>query len=244
MREVIWPTGTKLSFGGRSAGVILEGMTKLAEPIFSRQTRAERIADGALHMLGIGLALTGAVLLVMLALGRGSPGLTVATSVYAGALVATFVASACYHLMPWEAARPVLRRLDHAAIYFKIAGTYTPLATMIGGAFAWSVLSIVWALAAVGATAKVFFWQTPGRFGTALYLGLGWLSLALLWPMARTLPAGGTALVVLGGLLYSLGTVFFVRDSLRFQNAIWHAFVLAASGCFFGAIAWSVAVTA
>lgn len=208
-------------------------------------SRAERIADGTVHAIGVLLAVTGAVLLIVIAASGGIGGLhgghVAAISVYGAALIATFVASACYHMTPWERARPALRRLDHAAIYLKIAGTYTPLVVLIGSGFAYVVLGLVWALAIGGAVVKVFFWHAPGRLGPALYLIMGWLSVALIWPMAATLPPIGTGLVVAGGLLYSFGVIFFTWESLRFSNAIWHGFVLAASGCFFAAIALGVA---
>ena len=99
-----------------------------AYPQFSR---AERIADGTVHGLGVVFAITGAVLLLVLAAGQADGSLIAGLAVYAGALIATFVASAIYHMTPWEPARPWLRRLDHAAIYLKIAGTYTPFVIMI-----------------------------------------------------------------------------------------------------------------
>jgi hemolysin III len=211
-------------------------------------SRAERIADGTIHALGVVLAASGAILLIALAASGGLEGLSGAqigaVCVYGVALTLTFVASACYHMTPWEGLRPALRRIDHAAIYLKIAGTYTPFVVLIGTGFAYLVLGLVWALAIGGAVVKVFFWHRPGRLGPAVYLLLGWLSVALIWPMAMTLPALGTGLVVAGGLLYSLGVIFFSWESLRFSNAIWHGFVLAGSACFFWAIAIGVSAAA
>ncbi|QQA43252.1 PAQR family membrane homeostasis protein TrhA [Pelagovum pacificum] len=214
-------------------------LLKSGYPVFSR---AERIADFAMHFVGLGFAIVGAVLLIVMSAGA-KPGLMIAAvSIYGAALIATFAASTLYHFTPWDGARPIFRRLDHAAIYLKIAGTYTPLVALIGSVFAWAVLGAVWLLAVVGAAAKLFFWETPGHWATALYLVLGWLSLALMWPLAQKLPVGGMTLIVIGGLLYSAGTIFYSLKNLRFQNAIWHGFVVAASACFFAAIAWSVAV--
>ena len=185
--------------------------------------------------------MTGAVLLIVFAAIYGTPGGTIAAvAVYAGALIATFTASAVYHMTPWDAARPVLRRIDHAAIYLKIAGTYTPLVLLIGTGFAYVVLGLVWVLAIAGAVAKLFFWSSPGRLGPWLYLVLGWLSVALVWPLVQTLPPVATALVVAGGLLYSAGVIFFSWENLKYSNAIWHGFVLAASACFFAAITLGV----
>ncbi|ROU02493.1 PAQR family membrane homeostasis protein TrhA [Histidinibacterium lentulum] len=212
-----------------------------AYPVYSRP---EKVADGVMHLVGTGFAITGAVLLIVLASGARPPGMVAAVSVYGAAMTLSFVISACYHMTPWERLRPGLRRLDHAAIFLKIAGTYTPLVALIGSTFAWAVLGIVWTLAAAGALIKLFIARAPGRLNTVLYLVLGWSSLALIWPLAQELPAGGTTLVFAGGLLYTAGTVFLHWENLRYQNAVWHGFVLAASACFFAAITWGVAVQA
>ncbi len=202
--------------------------------------RSERIADGVIHGLAVTLAITGTVLLTTYAALEASGGTVAALSIYGGALIFSFLASSAYHFTPWERLRAPLRRLDHAAIYLKIAGTYTPLVVMIGSAFAYAVLAVVWTLAVLGMVAKLFFWKTPGHWGTALYLLLGWASVTLIWSLAPILPITATVLIAVGGLLYSAGTVFFSWESLKFANAIWHGFVLAASGCFFAAISLGV----
>lgn len=203
-------------------------------PVF---TRSERIADGVMHVAGVSLALLGTLMMVIWAVDTMDPGTVAGVSVYGAALIASFMASAIYHFTPWERPRPLFRRLDHAAIYLKIAGTYTPLVVLIGSAFAYSVLAVVWALAAIGAIAKLFFWGRPGHCGTVLYLGLGWISVMLLSSLFPLLPTAAIVCLVIGGLLYSFGAVIFSIEGLRFQNAIWHGFVLAASACFFTAIA-------
>ena len=205
--------------------------------------RSERIVDGVVHGIGVLLAITGAVLLIVFAaLGASGAGMIAALSVYAAALIATFTASACYHLIPWQKGRAVLRRIDHAAIYLKIAGTYTPLVVLIGSGFAYAVLGVVWALAAIGMIAKLFFWRSPGRLGAWLYLGMGWLSMALIWSLFPLIPLGASILIAVGGLLYSSGVIFYSWQNLRFQTAIWHGFVLVASACFFAAICWGALV--
>lgn len=204
-------------------------------------TLSERIADGAVHGFGVALAIVGAVLLLVFSAGPADGAMIAALAVYAGALIATFVASASYHMTPWEPARPWLRRLDHAAIYVKIAGTYTPLVILIGTGFAYLILTAVWVLAIIGAGTKLFFWRKPSPMGAILYLILGWLSLALIWPMSQSLPLPAMILIGAGGLLYSFGVIFFGREGLRFANAIWHVFVLAGSACFFAAIGLSTA---
>lgn len=200
----------------------------------------ETLADAGVHVVGVTAAmLAGAFLLIHVAQTEG-PAQIAATSVYAAFMFLSLVASAAYHLLPWERSRPVFHRIDHAAIYLKIAGTYTPLVVLIGSAFSYVVLAGVWAVALFGAVAKLSFWATDARGSLALYLALGWASVLLIWPMWQTLPGPVLLLIVAGGGLYTLGTVFYAHDGLRYQNAIWHGFVLVASACFFAAVALGI----
>ncbi|MEX0311167.1 MAG: hemolysin III family protein [Tateyamaria sp.] len=200
----------------------------------------ETVADASVHVLGLSAGITASAMLLVHVVQTQGVAQIAATSIYTGFAVLALVASALYHLLPWDVSRPVFHRIDHAAIYLKIAGTYTPLVVLIGSAFAYVVLAAVWAVALIGAVAKLSFWATGARGSLALYLAMGWASLLLIWPMWQALPVAATALIVLGGGLYTVGTVFFAMKSLRFQNAIWHGFVLAASACFFGAVALGV----
>lgn len=209
--------------------------------MYPTYARSERIADGTMHAVGVLGAITGAVVLIVWSAGTATPGQIAALSVYGATLIATFVASAFYHMTPWEGIRPVLRRFDHAAIYLKIAGTYTPLVVMIGSGFAYVILAIVWGLAVIGMVLKLFFWRTPGRFGPALYLVMGWLSLALIWSLWPIVPVSAMVLMALGGLLYTAGVPFYASETLKFSIAIWHGFVVTASACFFAAIAIATA---
>jgi len=212
--------------------------------MYPAYARSERIADGTMHAFGVIGALTGALFLMIWTVGMVGGGQTAALIIYSIALIATFTASAFYHMTPWEHLRPTLRRIDHAAIYLKIAGTYTPLVVMIGSAFAYVLLGIVWALALIGMVRKLFYWQNPGRFGSVLYLVMGWMSLAIIWALFPILPNLSIGLIVAGGLLYTAGVIFFSWESLKFSNAIWHGFVVAASACFFVAITIGAVATA
>ena len=212
--------------------------------MYPTYARSERIADGTMHAIGVLGALTGAIALVAWSAGVASAGQVAAIAIYGGTLIATFAASAFYHFTPWESIRPTLRRFDHAAIYLKIAGTYTPLVVMVGTGFAYAVLAVVWALAVIGMVLKLFFWRTPGRFGPALYLIMGWLSLALIWSLWPIVPTSALVLMAVGGLLYTAGVPFYASETLKFSIAIWHGFVVAASACFFAAIALSAMAVA
>jgi hemolysin III len=204
--------------------------------LYPTDALSERIADGTIHAIGVLGAMTGAVMLIVWSAFNASPGQIAAIAVYGAALIATFAASALYHLIPWEGARPILRRVDHAAIYLKIAGTYTPLVVIIGHWFAYLVLAVVWTLAVIGMVLKLFFWRTPGRFGPLLYLVMGWLSLALVWWLWPVVPLSAMVLIAVGGLLYTAGVPFYATHTMKYSTAIWHGFVLAASVCFFAAI--------
>lgn len=209
--------------------------------MYPTYARSERIADGTMHAIGVLGAISGAVILIVWSSGNASADQIAGISVYGATLIATFVASALYHMTPWEGIRPILRRFDHAAIYLKIAGTYTPLVVMIGSWFAYTVLAVVWGLAVIGMVLKLFFWQTPGRFGPALYLIMGWLSLALIWSLWPIVPISAMVLIGVGGLLYTAGVPFYASETMKYSIAIWHGFVVAASACFFAAIAIATA---
>ena len=208
--------------------------------MYPTYTRPERIADGAMHAVGVIGAVTGTIVLLIWAAGIASAGNVAALSISGATLIATFVASAMYHMTPWEQIRPLLRRFDHAAIYLKIAGTYTPLVVMIGTGFSYVILSVVWGLAVIGMVLKLFFWRTPGRFGPALYLIMGWLSVFLIYALWAIVPGTAMALIAIGGLTYTVGVVFYAAENMRFSNAIWHGLVIAASACFFVAITASL----
>jgi len=196
-------------------------------------SRLERVADGSMHAIGLLGATCGGALLLVWASRVASPWEMTAIAIYAVTLIATFAASAFYHMTPWESLRPALRRIDHAAIYLKIAGTYTPLVVMIGSGLSYFVLGVVWLLAIIGITLKLLFWSAPGRMGPALYLIMGWMSIILFWTSWSQVPFG---FIAAGGLLYTVGVIFYAAKTLKFATAIWHGFVIAASACFFAAI--------
>jgi hemolysin III len=204
--------------------------------IYPDYSNAERTADGLVHFIGVSGALIAGIALITLVSGPGSLTDLFATWVYAAMILIAFIASAAYHMTPREDLRPTFRRFDHAAIFLKIAGTYTPLVVLIGSNFSFLILGLVWATALYGVSRRLFYWSEPGNGSTVLYLALGWASLALAWPMTQTIPALSFWLVIIGGLTYTAGVIFYKWESLRFSNAIWHVFVVTASACHFFAI--------
>jgi hemolysin III len=197
---------------------------------------AEIIADGVVHAIGVGLALIGAATIVVLAVEMER--IDVAPIfVYAVGLVTALAFSAAYNMWPVSPAKWVLRRFDHSAIYLLIAGTYTPFLAQMKNLLASASLGIgVWSSAVIGIVLKL---ALPGRFdrlAVVLCLLLGWSGVLAYDSLASVIPSSSLWLLAIGGILYSLGTLFHLWQRLRFHNAIWHGFVLLAAGCHYSAI--------
>lgn len=196
---------------------------------------AEMRADGVVHVAGVTLAVVGASVVIGLALWKTSATTALGASVYALCLIATLSLSALYNMWPVGPRKWALRRLDHAGIFLLIAGTYTPFMLRMGSV-GHDFLLFVWAVALLGFAMKLVVVGRYDRLATLLYLALGWSGLALSGVMVRTLSPWSLGLILLGGLVYSVGVVFHLWERLRFQNAIWHACVLAGAATHYGAV--------
>ncbi len=199
-------------------------------------SRNEYLADLTVHGAGITFGVIGAAVIIVLASlqGRATPIVTV--SIYSFGLIAMLTCSAIYNIFQPGTRTSWLRRLDHAAIFVMIAGSCTPFA--LQGPEGWRILELVvlWTVALSAAGIKLFL---PGRFERAMiwmYLALGWGGAAILAQQIAELPVGAAVMLALGGVLYSVGVIFHQWDSLKFSNAVWHVFVLAAAICHYGAI--------
>lgn len=195
-------------------------------------SRAEMIADGIVHAVGIVLAISVGSALLALSAFRVGPGEYIAAAFYVVSLLTVLSVSMTYNLWPVSSpAKWVLRRFDHAAIYLLIAATYTPfLAQIESSPLASWMIVLVWTAAVLGIAIKVFF---PGRFdrlAIGFYLAIGWSGIILVKPLVQTLPTMSIALIVAGGIVYSCGVVFFAWKGLRFHNALWHGFVVTGAG--------------
>jgi len=189
------------------------------------------------HAVGILASLTGAVVLIALVTGAMPALSALAVEVYATSLVAVFAISAFYHMVDWPRLKPVLRRLDHAAIYLKIAGTYTPFALIkMGGLPGHALFAGVWAVTLFGAAAKLFWPEHLVRTSYVLYLATGWAGLLTLDRLTAALSLPVLVLLAAGGVLYTAGVGFHLWRSLPYHNAVWHGFVLAASACHYAAM--------
>jgi len=199
--------------------------------------RAELIADGVVHGIGILAGIVAATVLVVLTAVYATALDIVAVSIYVAGLLSMLVLSATYNLWPVSPTKWVLRRFDHSAIYVLIAATYTPfIAGLKDSVFAIAVLIGVWCVAIFGIVLKLGW---PGRFdrlAVGLYLALGWSGLMLYDAVVAALPNVALWLVLAGGALYSLGVIFHAWQRLRFQNVIWHCFVLLGAACHYTAV--------
>ena len=201
----------------------------------------EIIADAAVHAIAIIAGVIGfSVLFQKIAL-RGDVGDGAAMAVYAAGFFLLFGFSCAYNVTPPSEAKLILRRFDHACIYLMIGGTYTALLSQTRASAGLVVLAVaVWIAAVAGATVKLFLPGKLDRFAVRLYLALGWSAIFAAKPLVEALPFDSLALVVAGGLVYSAGVAFFLWESLKFQTAIWHAFVTVAAACQFVAVYFAI----
>lgn len=206
----------------------MKGRWKLRDPF-----------SGLSHLAGAGLSIAG--LVVLLVLARGRPWHVSGFAIYGASLIALYLASAIYHLLP-VGPRGVARLLavDQAAIYLLIAGTYTPLCLVsLRGPWGWSLLGVVWGIAAVGIILRFAWRSAPPWLSLILYLVMGWLCVIAIAPLVQALPPAALSWLVAGGLVYSLGAVVFATERPRLwpgifgSHDLWHCLVLGGSACHF-----------
>ncbi len=203
---------------------------------FPSYTRLELIADGCVHAVGVLFSLAAAALLMIGAIGILPAAIFIGLIVYSFGLIGMFAASAAYNLVPHAGVKEVLRRLDHAAIFVMIAGSYTPFALVVGGSTGYALLAAVWAIAAAGIAIKLRFPRRFEKLSVLLYLFQGWIVVLALDSIVAVLPSRALTLLVAGGIVYTLGVAFHLMERLRFHNVIWHLFVLGGAACQFVAI--------
>ena len=198
-------------------------------PILPHYSSSEEFASSLSHALGIVLAIAGLAVLAAVATLHGDVWRIVSVSIYGTTLILLFTASTLYHAIPNPRAKPLLRLLDHAAIFLLIAGTYTPFALIsLRGPWGWSLFAVVWSLAIIGITLELR--RVRNRVAAALlYLGMGWVGIIAIKPMIASIEPGGLWLLLAGGLCYTLGVPFYLWKRLPYNHALWHLFVLAGS---------------
>ena len=205
-------------------------------------TRGEEMANSLTHGAGFLLSVAGLAVLVTFAALHCDAWSVSACAVFGASLVLLYASSTLYHSIRTSRLKQALRVVDHVAIFFLIAGTYTPFMLVnLRGPWGWSLFGIVWALAVAGTALKLFF---TGRFrvlSTLIYLFMGWIVIVAIKPLVGALPRLGLIMLFAGGIAYSLGTVFYLWKRLPYHHAVWHLFVLGGSICHFFAVFASIA---
>jgi len=189
-----------------------------------RQSAGEELANSISHGIGLLGAMIGAPILIMAAFHHGSVSFLIGTIIFTATMLLLYLGSMLYHAWPHTPAKFFLQTLDHSAIFLLIAGTYTPFA-------------LVWALALFGVLMKATRGtQRHRKLAMTLYLGTGWLGVVLIRPLALTIPLSAVLWLIAGGVAYTVGTLFFANERLRYAHFIWHLFVLTGTGCHFAAV--------
>ena len=200
-------------------------------------TLGEEIVHSITHGIGAGLSIAGLTLLVVLAVLYGNVYQIVSFSIYGGTLVILYLASTLYHSFQQPTVKQVFQVIDHASIFLLIAGTYTPfLLVGIRGAWGWTLLVIVWGLAILGVSFKALFIHRFQKLSVLAYILMGWLSVVASKELLINIPVGGLIWMAIGGVVYTVGVIFYALKRVRYMHAIWHVFVLGGSVCHYFAI--------
>lgn len=208
-----------------------------------RYTRGEKRADLCVHVLGVPAGVAGAVVLVVIAALGGDVTRVLSVGLYSIGLIAMLTGSAAYNVAEEPARKEIMRRLDRAAIFVMIAGTYTPFTLVSVGGWTGALYCLaMWLAAAIGVTMKLAWPRRLEGLAIAMYLLMGWSVLAMVPDLAESVSTAVLVLLLLGGVLYTLGVGFHLARRLRYHNAVWHAFVLAAAGVHYVAVLRGVAL--
>ncbi|WP_310445446.1 hemolysin III family protein [Tissierella sp.] len=203
------------------------------QKLSKKYTIKEEIANGVTHGLGVLFGIVSLVVLLILSINKGDNISIVAFSIYGACLIMMYLSSTLYHSITNERAKQVLRVFDHSSIFLFIAGTYTPIALLtMTGALRIGILVAVWSIAIFGVLFKIFTFGKFDRFkvlSLILYIAMGWIAVFTVKPIIRMASLGFFMWILGGGLLYTLGTIFYSNKRIPYNHAIWHLFVLAAS---------------
>lgn len=211
-------------------------MNTSATPSFfpSAYSTLEEWLNSLSHGVGLILAIIGLVLMLQRA---DSSITTLAAAIYGATLILMFLTSTLYHAVSQQKVKPWLKLLDHSAIYLLIAGTYTPfLLVSIGGLLGWITFAVIMSIAIFGVSFKCIARTRFPKIALTTYLVMGWLALAIIYPLYQTLPSAGLWLLLAGGLCFSIGVFFYLAKRRKYSHFIWHLFVIAGAYCHFLAI--------
>jgi len=207
----------------------------------ARYSTAEEIANSITHGVGLLLAIAGLATLVAFAVLRGTAWHIVGCSIFGATLVLSYLTSTLYHSIPSARAKSILRIFDHCAIFLLIAGTYTPLMLVnLRGPWGWSILGVVWGIATLGIVFKVTMLRKWTVVSVVLYVAMGWVVVVATKPLLSAVAPAGLLLLLLGGLAYTGGVIFYGLRRMPYHHAVWHLFVLAGSVLHFFAVLFYV----
>jgi hemolysin III len=204
------------------------------------QTLGEEVANAVSHGIGLLLAVGSLPVLVQFSARHGGSASVIAASLFSATMILLYLVSTLYHALPAGRVKVWLNRMDHAAIYVFIAGSYMPwLLGALRGPWGWTLLAIIWSAAALGVTAKLFNRLRHPLWSTGLYVAMGWVALVAIVPLVERVSGAGITWLFAGGLAYTLGAVVFLFDNkVRYAHFVWHLFVMAGSACHFCAALW------
>lgn len=201
----------------------------------------EEIANSVTHGIGAFLSVLGLVWLIVRAVHIGDMYSIVSVIIFGVSLFLLYLASTLYHAVPWPRVKRVFRKFDHCAIYWLIAGTYTPfLLVSMRGTVGWALFGVVWGIACVGTAFKLFFIGRFDKISTFMYVAMGWIVLVAVKPALTYVPHGALVMMLIGGLAYTFGVFFYMNKRIPYNHAIWHCFVMAGSAVHFFAIVFYV----
>lgn len=204
------------------------------------QTLGEEVANAVSHGIGLLLAVASLPVLVQFSARHGGSASVIAASLFSATMILLYLVSTLYHALPAGRVKVWLNRMDHAAIYVFIAGSYMPwLLGALRGPWGWTLLAIIWSAAALGVTAKLFNRLRHPLWSTGLYVAMGWVAIVAIVPLVERVSGAGITWLLAGGLAYTLGAVVFLFDNkVRYAHFVWHLFVMAGSACHFCAALW------
>lgn len=204
-------------------------------------TIKEEAWNSGTHAAGIIFAVAALAVLVTLAAVYADAWSVVSCAIFGASMIVAYSASSAYHFVKSESAKRVLKKFDHIAIYYLIAGSYTPfMLVCMRGVLGWTVFGIIWALALIGTCLKLFLPPSGTKmWSIGLYLAMGWLIVGAFWQLIEKLPTSGLIFLGLGGLFYTIGVVFYMKKSLMYSHAVWHVFVLLGTIMHFFAVLFS-----
>jgi hemolysin III len=211
------------------------------KPIINEYSLGEEISHSITHGIGAALSIAGLVISVVMAARTGEAVKVVSFAIFGTSMIILYTSSTLYHAFTHEKVKNLFRYLDHTSIFLLIAGTYTPIALLLlKGAWGWTLFGLAWGLAILGISYQIIFLNKFKWISISIYLGMGWVAIFAIKPLIELMPFGLFAWILGGGLFYTLGTIFYLKE-IKYFHFVWHLFVIAGTVChFFGLIFYLV----